>query len=318
MTMATFQNQYNFICEICDYKCFKKSDYKKHILTRKHKSVTEMASLVTQTSNSSEKYVCNMCNKIYLSRNGLWCHKKKCIPDNNFEKEDDHKMHVVKDTVNTDVFFEILKQNQDFKDLIVEQNKQLLEQNKQIIELSNKNSFITNNNNINSHNKTFNLQVFLNEKCKDALNIDEFIDSLKISFSDLENFGEKGFVDGVSRIFVNGLKSLDIYKRPIHCSDLKRETMHLKEQNVWEKDNANKDGLKKAVKLIAHKNMLKVNDWKQLYPQYKDSDSKKNDQYLKILVGAAGPYSNDDEDVCYNKIIRNVAKEVTIDKNNVL
>jgi len=183
------------------------------------------------------------------------------------------------------------------------------------MELSNKNVVNnTNYSNINSHNKTFNLNMFLNEKCKDALNINEFIDSLKITLSDLENIGENGFVNGISKIFVNGLKSLDVYKRPIHCSDLKRETMYLKEQNVWEKDNENNDRLKKAVKLIAHKNMLKINDWKDANPQCKNSDSKKNDQYLKILIGTAGPTNNSDEILDYNKIIRNIAKEVTIDK----
>jgi transketolase len=156
--------------------------------------------------------------------------------------------------------------------------------------------------------------VFLNEKCKDALNITDFVNSLNISLSDLENVGEYGFVDGISKIFVKGLKSLDLYKRPIHCSDLKRETMHVKEQSGWEKDNENKDKLKKIVKMIAHKNMMKINDWKEKYPQYKNSDSKKNDQYLKILISSSGAYSKADEETDYNKIIRNLAKEVIIDK----
>jgi hypothetical protein len=154
----------------------------------------------------------------------------------------------------------------------------------------------------------------LNEKCKDALNITDFVNSLNLSLTDLENVGENGFVDGISKIFVKGLKSLDIYKRPIHCSDLKRETMHVKEESGWEKDNENKDRLKKIVKMIAYKNMLKINDWKQEYPQCKNSDSKKNDQYLKILIGSSGAYNKKDEETDYNKIIKNIAKEVIIDK----
>ncbi len=311
MNKLSIKNAIKYNCEKCDFKCSKHSDWERHILTAKHQNRTK------QNELNAKIYMCPFCDKNFTARNSLWYHKKKCIPDNNFEKEDDeYKMQIIKDTVNTDIFFEILKQNQDFKDLILEQNKQLMEQNKQIIELSGKSNFIANNN-INSHNKTFNLNMFLNEKCKDALNIDEFVDSLKISLADLENLGENGFVNGVSRIFVNGLKNLDVYKRPIHCSDLKRETMYLKELNVWEKDNENKDKLRKVVKMISHKNMLKVKDWKEAYPQYNDLESKKNDQYLKILIGAAGPYNKEEEENCYDKIIKNIAKEVIIEKNSL-
>jgi hypothetical protein len=142
----------------------------------------------------------------------------------------------------------------------------------------------------------------------------DFVNSLQLQLSDLEKVGEIGFVKGISNILVKNLKELDVCKRPIHCSDLKRETMYLKEQNVWEKDNENNDRLKKVVKLIAHKNMLKINDWKDANPQCKNSNSKKNDQYLKILIGTAGPTNNSDETLDYNKIVKNIAKEVTIDK----
>ncbi len=300
-----------FSCEKCNYYTSKKSSYAKHIESIKHKNnALTTKSNFYMPGDLSKHYQCKNCDKIYNDRAGLWRHKKKCENNNNTNKpsQDDMNMNFKQDDnmLINGMFMDLMKQNQEFQKLIMEQNKQ-------IIELSKEKS-ITNNCSINnSNNKTFNLQVFLNEKCKDALNINEFIDSLKISLSDLENIGEKGFVDGISKIFVNGLKSLDIYKRPIHCSDLKRETMYLREKNVWEKDTENKDGLKKAVKLIAHKNMLKVSDWKEAYPQYKDASSKKNDQYLKILVGSAGPY-NQEDDLWYDKIIRNVAKEVTIDK----
>ena len=304
-----------FICNYCDFKCYNKNDYNRHNLTMKHKRLTETYKIIDTntdiiTKKTPRKYICN-CGKDYLHRQSLFNHKKNCESLLNIQKNDNEQTAEIKMDDNkklTDIIFEVMKQNQEFQKLI-------LEQNKQIIELSNKNNITTNYSNItNSNNKTFNLNMFLNEKCKDALNINEFVDSLKISFADLENIGENGFVNGISKIFVNGLKSLDVYKRPIHCSDLKRETMYLKEDNIWEKDNENKDRLKKAVKMIAHKNMLKIGDWKQSNPQYKNSDSKKNDLYLKMLIGTAGPTNKEDEIAHYEKIIKNIAKEVTIDK----
>ena len=304
MKSSVQKSSKKFCCEICDYYTCRLSQYERHLLTGKHKK-NEQSTLNQQISTKNKEYTnienfkC-ICGKIYSDRSGLWRHKKICnYEDVQFKETNQESKKEESEEMN-------------YKELIltlINQNKEL---QSQLIELS-KEKTITNNM-TNCHNKTFNLNMFLNEKCKDALNINEFIDSLKITFADLENIGENGFVNGISKIFVNGLKSLDIYKRPIHCSDLKRETMYLKEQNVWEKDNENNDRLKKAVKLIAHKNMLKINDWKEAHPQCKNSDSKKNDQYLKILISTAGPTNKEDEIAHYEKIIKNIAKEVTIDK----
>ncbi len=299
------KGQSKYWCELCDYKCSKKYDWERHTFTAKHKNRANGNILETKKGKKGQdELLCDFCNKKYNNRSGLWKHKQNC-------KNDEIKTDEIKTDENImSIFMDIIKQNQDFQKLIVEQHKQ-------IIENSCKNNFITNNTMTDNrkifNNKTFNMQLFLNEKCKDALNIDEFIDSLKISLDDLENFGENGFVNGVSKIFVNGLKNLDIYKRPIHCSDLKRETMYLKEQNTWEKDN-NNVGFKKAIKTIAYKNMLKMKDWKKVHPDYNNCDSKKNDRYLKILMGVAVPYKEEDEENSYSKILKNVAKEVTIDK----
>ena len=297
-----------YACNYCNFKCFKKSDWNRHIKTIKHISITsrkENGNLETLNTPKNAKNKC-ICGKTYSTNSGLWKHKNKCETKNESNKEE-----CMKDMGINDLVTYLIKENselrKEIKTIVSEQQSMMLK----VIENGTHN---TTNNNNNCNNKTFNLNMFLNEKCKDALNINEFIDSLKITFSDLENIGENGFINGISKIFVNGLKSLDIYKRPIHCSDLKRETMYLKEQNVWEKDNENNDRLKKAVKLIAHKNMLKINDWKQANPQCKDSDSKKNDQYLKILISTAGPTNKEDEIAHYEKIIKNIAKEVTIDK----
>ncbi len=293
-----------YCCEKCDYVTSRKCNYNTHLLSTKHIKIDKDLQNSAIKQNLSNFYFCE-CGKEYKHRQSLWKHKKDCNTTTHNIESNNSKV------LNMENFMEVMKQNSDFKDLILEQNKIIMELAKNsTYNMTNCN----NNNNINSHNKTFNLQVFLNEKCKDALNIDEFVDSLKISLADIENLGENGFVSGVSRIFVNGLKNLDIYKRPIHCSDLKRETMHIKEHNIWEKDNDNKDKLRKAVKMVSHKNMLKINDWKKVHPQYNDLDSKKNDQYLKILIGTAGPYNSEEADNCFNKIIRNIAKEVTINK----
>ncbi len=311
---AIFLNEKNepkFCCEKCDYYTNKNKDFLKHLETIKHKTGGKATKCYTKIPIS-----CEICYKTFKHHSSMYRHKKNCDykkGDINTCVVEDEKVQTLHELLSIENFMELMKQNNEFKDLILEQNKIIADLAK------NSNNTVNNINNTinnNSNNKTFNLNMFLNEKCKDALNIDEFVDSLKISLADLENLGENGFVNGVSRIFVNGLKNLDVYKRPIHCSDLKRETMYLKELNVWEKDNENKDKLRKVVKMISHKNMLKVKDWKEAYPQYNDLESKKNDQYLKILIGAAGPYNKEEEEQCYAKIVKNIAKEVIIDKNS--
>jgi hypothetical protein len=278
----------NFYCSSCDYNTSRKSQFNRHLSTHKHKNNDISTNFNKKVPKSSTTYDC-VCGKTYKERTGLWKHKKNCNNKN---------------------IFDIFTQNQEFKDLLIEQNKIIME----LAKNSGNNIINNNNNNINSNNKTFNLQVFLNEKCKDALNITDFVNSLKLTLEDLENVGEKGFVDGISRIFLNGLKKLDVYKRPIHCSDLKRETMYLKNENVWEKDNENKENMKKVIKQIANKNINKIYEWKDKYPDCKYSDSKKNDQYSRIIIESMGARTIEEDQVLYEKIIKNIAKETTIDK----
>ncbi len=295
-----------FECELCDYITSKKYNFEKHMNTSKHLSQSQKNVQVTQevtlkvAETKNKAYTCEICDKEYQSRNGLWVHRKICrqVKTANIENDDNS------------ILIELVKQNQDFQ-------KFMMEQNKIILELA-KNSGNNNNNTINnnSHNKTFNLNMFLNEKCKDAMNIDEFVDSLKLTFTDLESVGELGFVKGISRIFINGLRELDIYKRPIHCSDLKREVIHLKEDGVWLKDNENKDSMKKLVKMIANKNINKIYEWKVAYPSHRYSDDPKNDIYLKFLCESMGAKTREGDILFYEKVIKNVAKEITIDKNN--
>jgi hypothetical protein len=200
---------------------------------------------------------------------------------------------------------------------LLQQNNQL---QKHVIELS-KNGSTTNSHNTithtNSHNKTFNLQFFLNETCKDAMNITDFVKSLHLNIQDLENVGELGYAEGISRMFVKGLNELEVTKRPIHCSDLKREVIHIKDKDVWEKDTTNQDRLKKAIKDLSNKNIMLFDDWQRQNPGYDQYDSKKNDIYLKMMVQAMGPADDVAERRDFGKIIRTIAKTTIIDKKHM-
>jgi hypothetical protein len=226
----------------------------------------------------------------------LSIHKKKCnISENNEDSENPENIDKKDELINY-----LIKENQEFKNLILEIVKK----------------DTTTNNNItttNSHNKTFNLQFFLNETCKDAMNIMDFVDSLKIQLSDLENVGKIGFVEGISNIIVKNLNSLDETKRPIHCTDSKREVMYVKDEDKWEKDNEEKKKLRKVIKHVAHKNSKMLKDFKAKHPDCEKSDSKFSDQYNKLIIEAMGGKGDNDLEK-EDKIIKNIAKEVTIDK----
>ena len=288
-----------FVCEKCNYKCCKQSEYNKHILTRKHKILQNPTSINTQT------YTCN-CGKIYKHSSTLYAHKKIC---NQTKIEDQNKIIIeTENNISPDLILEIIKQNKEFKDL-------LLEQNKTIIELS-KNSITTNNTiNNNSNNKTFNLQVFLNETCKDAMNIMDFVDSIKIQLSDIESIGELGYVNGMSKLIIKHLNALEENMRPVHCSDPKRDSLYVKDKNVWEKEDPDNKKIKKAIKYISNKNICALPEWRAKYPDCIYSDSLKSDQYNHIVLEAMGGSGDNDSEKA-DKIVKKIAKVITIDKNN--
>jgi len=286
-----------FYCEICDYKCCKSSDLHKHLLTAKHgKRTNGGQNMLTFGDFSPTENICN-CGKAYKYRQGLWKHQKNC------------KMAPLGFKNHQELIQTIIHDNQEFKQMLLEQNAKLME-------LSNKNMVITNNMTTNNNNTTnnFNLHVFLNVECKDAINIMDFVDSLEVQIQDLEETGRVGYINGISRIIINGLNDLDINKRPIHCSDLKRETIYIKDQDVWEKDNEDKDKLKLAIKTIASKNIKQIPIWQKEHPDYSDSSSKTNDKYLKIVSNAMNGSTVEETQKNYNKIISKVAKEVVIQK----
>jgi hypothetical protein len=194
---------------------------------------------------------------------------------------------------------------------VVNQNNELT---KRIVELSSNTTMTNCNNTNNSHNKTFNLQIFLNEQCKDALNIKDFVESIQVQISDLENTGKNGYVEGISKIFINNLEQLNTHSRPIHCSDSKREILYIKNDNQWTKDDEQKTNLTKAIKEVANKNIKQISEWQKLNPEYNDPDSKQNDKYMKIVLNSMSGSTVEEQKNNINKIIKNVAKEVIIEK----
>jgi hypothetical protein len=199
-----------------------------------------------------------------------------------------------------------MKENSEMKNMMLEQQNMMMD----VIKTGTHNNIT----NTNSHNKTFNLNFFLNETCKNALNIDEFVSSIKVSLDDLENTGRQGYIEGISSIILNKLKNLNHYDRPIHCADQKREILYIKNDNQWTKDDEQKTNLSKAIKEVANKNIKQISEWQKLNPEYNDPDSKQNDKYMKIVLNSMSGSTVEEQKNNINKIIKNVAKEVIIEK----
>ena len=312
----------NFECKMCDFKCSNKYNYDKHLVTMKHEmhknaqKCTKMHNFKIQ-NDPSGIWICD-CGCSYKHQCSFSRHKKKCqkMPKN-AQKMPEHpeaicdtiELNVAHDEicwqgqlVSNDMVMQLLKQNNDLQQMLIEQSNKMFE-------LAKDAKYVTNNT-----NNQFNLNVFLNDKCKDALNLDDFVDSLQVKIKDLEETARLGYSDGISRIFINGLKELDIFKRPIHCSDLKRETLYIREQNTWEKDDEHKTKLTKAIKSIGLKNIKQIFEWQKLYPEYNDSSSKQNDKYNKLICNTMNGSTKEEQECNLNKIIRNITREVVISK----
>jgi len=297
-----------FYCEKCDYTCSRRNDFNKHCLTAKHIKVTNLVTQVT-AKVAKNTYTCKICNKLYKSRNGLWVHNKICIEP----KKKDNEIQLEVSNIESKV--EKIKMEIDKKDDII---VKLLDQNvtlqNQVIELCKEKNTVINNTMNTTNNNNFNIQFFLNEQCKDAVNLIDFINSLQLQLQDLETTVKIGYVEGISRIFINGLKQLETHKRPIHCSDAKREIFYVKDKDTWERENKEKNHLKKAIKMITHKNFKQLPEWEKKNPDCFDSNSKKNDEYNLLINRSTGSSTEEQDEKNYNKIIRNVAKEVVIEK----
>ncbi len=301
-----------FYCESCLITCKRNCEWERHIKTQKHIGNQKETN---GTTNFTEILSCD-CGKKYSNRSGLWKHKQKC-------------------NQNTKIVDHLLKQNDDFKNMITEQNKMFLEQSqemqkqtnelhkqnqelqKQILEICKNgiiNNTITNNN---SNNKTFNLNLFLYEDCKDAMNLSEFLESIKFQLADVEAVGELGYINGISKLIIQNLKGLDVTKRPIHCTDEKREIIYIKEGGVWTKDEDNSK-LRRFIKTVSNRNFKHTRLYKEKHPDCIRSESKYSDTYNKIIIEATGGGSKCNDYESENKIMKKIAKAITIDKSEFL
>jgi len=286
-----------YFCDFCNFNTCNKKDYSRHISTYKHIILTNP----TIKTPKNPFFNC-ICGNLYKHSSSLCAHKKKCKYENISSNVDDTNitLNVQNDVSDKeDLISYLIKENQEFKNLI--------------LEIVKKDTYQSNTTNNNSHNKTFNLQFFLNETCKDAMNIMEFVDSIKLQLSDLENVGQVGYVEGISNIIVKNLNALDINKRPVHCTDKKREVLYVKDENKWEKENDDKKKIRKMIKYIASKNQRMLPKFKEAHPDCNKSISRFSDKYNKILVESMGG-SGDNDLEKEDKIIRNISKNIIVNK----
>ena len=305
---ATFRTQCDtkvalgFCCKHCDYTTSKKSSYDKHLSTGKH--LDNLKNYQVQCEEN--KYTCKKCNKEYNSRGGLWHHKKTClmmmVSEDNGRKEKETEEKEEDNPSLAQMFMELMKQNKELQN--------------QLFDLAKEKSSVTNMNNCNNNtmNNKFNLTFFLNETCKDAMNIQEFIDYVTVQHSDFENFGKMGYVEALTRIFLRNLMELEVHRRPIHCSDLKREVLYVKDNDVWVSD-VSREKLIRTIKYIAKKNVKQIPGWMDKNPDSKNTQTKLHDKYMRMLCFSMGAKTEEEDQEYYKKIIRNVAKEVCIDKS---
>ena len=305
----------NFCCEICNFNTKNKTNYDKHLLTSKHNKN------ISRGSNHSN-YICEYCDKEYIHYNALWKHKKKCEFINN-EETNNLQNTLISNMITPKIFLDILNQSKELQNVLIEQTKELqnkllekenivIDQQKQLIELAKKPNMV--NSNI-TNNTQFNLNFFLNETCKNAMNIQDFIQSIKLTTQDFETTGRLGFVDGISRIFINELKRLEVERRPLHCTDVKRETVYVKDNDTWEKENQEKKKLKWAINSIAQLNLNQIQHWQQEYPECAENNTTANTKFNEMAMIALGGFGDEEETKFRDKIMKNVLREIVLAKD---
>ncbi len=282
-----------YCCKICDYNTDRKSNLLTHFGSAKHQK--EMIGNSFKQNFRNNEFFCDICNNEYKTSSGLWKHRNKC-KKNKEDEEIEKLVSAHNEPSDKELMMMLIKDNAEMRKMMMEVIKNG-----------------THNTN-NSHNKTFNLQFFLNEQCKDAINITDFVNSIQLQLEDLEETGRLGYVDGISRVVIKNLDDMNTHKRPIHCSDSKREILYIKDNNQWIKDNDNKDTMIKMIKQVANKNMKKIPEWVKAHPDCLDSESNQNDKYLKIVSNSMSGSTEQEQKSNINKIISKVAKEVIINK----
>jgi hypothetical protein len=302
-----------FTCSICDYYTSRKNDYTRHLLTPKHCNANKKQIYANDAAQNPQQHECCQCGKKYKHRSSLCKHKKLCVNPEPLKIDTNLviellKQNKEKEMNDKEMMMIILKENSELKTMILDMCKTMT---------ATASSGTTNNNNnmINNTTHNFNLNVFLNETCKDALNLADFVSSLQVKLKDLEETAKIGYTEGVSRIFINGLNELDVNMRPIHCSDLKRETLYVKNDDKWTKEQPDKTNITKAIKKVSNKNIQQIFEWQKKYPCYKNPESKQNDKYQEMLFTAMGGSTDEEQSNNIDKIIRNITKEVVINKN---
>ena len=292
-----------YICDYCNFITSDKSLYERHTSTEKHKKYLNNSKNINYDNNNnsdnsnsdnSKIYQCT-CGKKYKYDSGYYRHKKTC----NFEEKPDHKP--AENTTDKELILMLVKQNTELMEIL---------KNGVNNTTNNTNANNTNTNCMNN-NKTFNLQFFLNETCKNAMNINDFVESIKIQISDLEKMGEVGYIEGLSNIITSNLKVMDITERPVHCTDKKRETIYIKDNNIWEKEDDNRSKLRKVIKRVAAKNYKLLPAYREKYPGCQYAESKHGDKYNKMMVEIYGGEGNNEIEK-EDKIIRNISKNITI------
>ncbi len=310
-----------YYCEKCDYNTSRLSSYNKHLTTAKHLGKQKETQKLQKVA---ENYTCDYCDKIYRSRSSLWKHKQKCMlidTDNNVEQTEELK------TVSnlTTIVETLVGQNNKLMETIAEnekkqeqkQKKQQEENQKlqsQLIEAVKEGKTINNINNVsNVNNVNYSINVFLNDQCKDAMSLTDFIDNIKYQLEDLEDVGRLGYVDGISKLFIENLSGMEVTKRPIHCTDLKRKSLYIKNNDEWTKDNNNTE-MRKAINKVANNNMKNIDKWRDANPEHHNTGSgTKKKQYLDI-VSECSSFATDDNGKKGDKIIKNISDVVSIDR----
>ena len=307
LTKKSPKISYKFFCEKCDYKCSKQSEYNKHLTTAKHKKLTN---LTEKSPKISDEFKCAICEKQYKSRMGLWQHKKKCGKSEIPIQETIETPQTIPDI---NVFMDLLHQNQEFKQLMIEQSNHIQDLQEKLVEVVKTGGQHIENQTINNNQK-FNLNFFLNEQCKDAINMSEFIENMDLDLEDLTETGRLGYVGGISRILINKLQELDVYKRPLHCTDVKRETLYIKDNNEWEKQTNSKEKMGKIIGQVANKNCKNLPKWTKEHPEYEVFDSPENMEYINMTQAVLGGFCEEETRHFKDKIIRGVIKEVMVNK----
>ena len=329
----TPKNAEKYICIECNFKCSKKSDYIRHEMTAKHQILTNTYKNTYKKTpkNATALFVCE-CGKEYKHRQSLNNHKQKCMYHSEENaipeiEEIEEEMQETNDIYNMNTVVSILKQNQEFKELMIEQSNQMKEiqqelQNqqsenqtlqKQLIEAVKDGKTINNNTINNNNNQRFNLNFFLNTTCKDAMNMSEFIENINIEFQDIENIGKNGYVAGMTNMILSRIKDLDVTKRPLHCTDLKRDTMYIKDNNEWSKDTPDNLRLRKMITIVAEQNYGIVPLWREKYPECRNWDNPKYDFCIDMMRNILGDMG-EDQIRLDNKIIKNLSKHIMVDK----